>query len=183
MGQALCTSWSYDARYGPFQKKPWWENRWRQTSWWVPGWRSSGRLREPGGCTLAHGDGNWDTRRRLVASNTVTYDKGNVSPDLLMIAWPNDFQIVFILNNNFKKWFDCSSQLAPWFLSEQLCREWFLLMLLIHIQGRKTRLFFWESASILHRLGEHASGLGRRSQLCGPGSATSLPTRPGEVCI
>lgn len=30
-------------------------------------------------------------------------DKGNVSPNLLTIAWPNDFLRVFILNNDFKK--------------------------------------------------------------------------------
>lgn len=60
-------------------------------------------LWEPGGRTLAHDDCKWDTQRRLEAGNAVTSDKENVSPNLLAITWTDDFLIVFILNNNFKK--------------------------------------------------------------------------------
>ena len=33
-----------------------------------------------------------------------TSEKGNIFPNLLTVAWPNDLLIVFILCNNLKKW-------------------------------------------------------------------------------
>ena len=60
-------------------------------------------LWEPGGYILACADYNWDTQRRLVAGNIVTSNEENVAPNLLTIAWPIDFLIVFILNSNLKK--------------------------------------------------------------------------------
>lgn len=181
MGQALHWNCSYDAEQDmalPIEALL--RMRGQQPRWWVPWWKRAGLgLREPGGYTLVGADCNWDTRRRL-EGNTVTSDKKNIAPNLLTIAWPIDFLIVFILNSNLKKWL--GSQATPWFLSEQLCREWFLLESLIHIQGRQARLSenLLPSYIKLENM-KVAWDSGVISVL--PDSAVSLPTWPWRVAI
>lgn len=55
-----------------------------------------------GDCTLAYAGGTRDTQGGWWQVKD-TSDKGNISPNILRIAWPNNFLIVFILNNNLKK--------------------------------------------------------------------------------
>lgn len=64
------------------------------------------------GCTVAYASGNWDTQGGWWQVK-VTSDKGNIPPNMLKIAWTNNFLIVFILNNNLKKQSDYSTQPAP----------------------------------------------------------------------
>lgn len=77
------------------------DEAWMEESW--------GGALGSGGCTFSCADSTWDIQWRLVGGDTVISDKGNVSPNLLTIAWPNDFLIVFILNNNFER-FGCFNQ-------------------------------------------------------------------------